>query len=968
VRAKLVALSEQRHVLVLTLPALCADAWTLKNLVGELSRAYAAPGGEAETADDPLQYVQFSEWQNELLEDEEEQSGRDYWRRQDPAEWAAPRLPFEAGAGGARFETQSAPVPLGAELAARLRQVADGCDAEVAVLLAACWQTLLWHLLRQPRIVVGQMFHGRQYEELHEALGPFAKWLPVACEFAEATPFAEVLRQVAEATREAEQWQEYFTGQGPGAGAAVAPARENYFAFGCEYAEAAGEQAAGGLTFSVLRQRACSEPFKLKLVCTRSGDALSCELRFDASLYAAGEVETLAAQFGRLLESVAADPGQGVGRLRLLSDEDLRRLRFGFNDTRAAHPSERCLHQLFEEQAALKPEAVALVYEDERMTYGELNRRVNQLAHHLRGLGVGAEDRVALLLERSLDSVVGLLAALKAGGAYVPLETAYPAERLRAMLADAGAKVILTHRGLAETLAAAAAGRVVRLDADRERVAAESAENPSSRVGAGNLAYVVYTSGSTGEPKGVAVEHRQILNYLYAIRTSLELPAAASFATVSTFAADLGNTVIFPALAFGGCLHVISPETASDGRAFARYLQTHEVDCLKIVPSHLEALVSTAGGARVVPRRRLIVGGEAARRESIAQLQAAAPECVFFNHYGPTETTVGVLTSRVEPPAAGQRSGTLALGRPIDNTQVYLLDSERRPVPVWAPGELYVGGDNVTRGYLDRPAQTAERFVPDPFSDEPGARLYRTGDLARRLPDGRVEFLGRVDQQVKIRGYRVEPGEVEAALAAHAGVRESVVLARAGGAGEKRLVAYVVAARRSAPPVAELRGFLAGKVPEHMIPSAFVTLDALPLTPNGKIDLRALPSPEEVKAEPERPFVAPRTPLEEVLADIWKGLLGVERVGVLDNFFELGGHSLLAMRVVSRLRETFRVEIPLRVLFEATSVERLAQVLIAHEPRPGQAENIARFALKVKGMSAADLKEALQAKKTAKRI
>ncbi|HEX8149208.1 MAG TPA: amino acid adenylation domain-containing protein [Pyrinomonadaceae bacterium] len=961
VRATLAALAPQRHALVLALPAVCADARTLGNLVTELARAYAGEDDE----DEPLQYVQFSEWQHELLEDEEEQAGREHWRRHDPAEWAAARLPFERRpAGSERPETRSAPVPLAAGLVASLRRVAAGYDADLAAVLAACWQTLLWHLLRQPRVVVGRVFDGRAHEELLGAFGPFARRLPVACEFDETTPFADVLRQAAEAAREGEQWQEYFTGQ-----AAASPGREEYFAFGFEYEEAAGEQKADGLSFSLLRQRACPEPAKLSLACTLVGGTLSGELIYDAALYTDEEVERLAAQLARLAGGVAADAGQAVASLRVVGEEDLRRLLVEFNDTAAPYPSDRCLHELFEEQARLRPDAPALVSGGGRLTYGELNRRANRLAHRLRALGVGAEDRVALLLERSADSVVAMLAALKAGAAYVPLESAYPEGRLRAMLADAGAKVVLTHERLAETAGGGGDARVLCLDAESQLADAESEDDPAPLAGADNVAYVVYTSGSTGEPKGVAVGHRQILNYLHSIRERLGLAECTSFATVSTFAADLGNTVIFPALAFGGCLHVVSQETASDGRAFARYLEEHEIDCLKIVPSHLEALLSTADGMRVVPRRRLIVGGEASRVELIEALRRAAPDCAFFNHYGPTETTVGVLTCRVGPPDEGQTSGTLPLGRPVHNTRVYVLDSGRRPVPVWAPGELYVGGDNVTRGYLNRPALTAERFVPDPFSGEPGARLYRTGDLARYLPDGRVEFLGRVDHQVKIRGYRIEPGEVEAALAAHEGVRECVVVAREdGAAGEKRLVAYVVAARRPSPAVAELRGFLAGRLPEHMIPAAFVALDSLPLTPNGKTDLRALPSPEEARSEPERPFVAPRGPVEEVVADIWKGLLGVERVGVLDNFFELGGHSLLAMRVVSRLRETFRVEVPLRALFEATTVEKLARVLVAHEPRPGQAENVARFALKIKGMSAEDLKEALRARKSAKQV
>jgi amino acid adenylation domain-containing protein len=584
------------------------------------------------------------------------------------------------------------------------------------------------------------------------------------------------------------------------------------------------------------------------------------------------------------------------------------------------------------------------------------------LARYLQRLGIGPEQRVALVLERSLETLVALLGVMKAGGAYVPLEPGYPPERLALMLADADA--VLTEQRLLERVAEQTT-RVVCLDRIAEQITGESGANLTDELSSANLAYVIFTSGSTGQPKGVAIEHRQLANYLASIQDKLDLPANASYATVSTFAADLGHTMIFPALCAGGALHIISPERATDARALAEYFRREQIDCLKIVPSHLEALLSAEHPERVLPRQRLIVGGEASGCDWIAKLQVLAPDCRIFNHYGPTETTVGVLTYRVESVQIEPRVGTLPLGRPIANTQVYLLDADQQLVPLGTPGELHVGGANVARGYLNHPAQTAEKFIPNPFGEEVGARLYKTGDLARYLPDGRIQFLGRVDQQVKIRGYRIELGEIEVALEQQAEVREAVVLASEDEPGNKRLVAYVVPAQKQVLTISELRRALSEKLPPYMLPAAFVMLDALPLTPNGKVDRRALPAPDEMRPDLTRTPVVPRTPLEEALAAMWTEVLRLDRIGVHDNFFELGGHSLLAMRILSRLRETFQVELPLRILFETTTIAQLAQALIAHEKTPGQTENIARVLKKIKGMSAEDVREALTARQAA---
>jgi amino acid adenylation domain-containing protein len=531
---------------------------------------------------------------------------------------------------------------------------------------------------------------------------------------------------------------------------------------------------------------------------------------------------------------------------------------------------------------------------------------------------------VGIYVERSLEMVVGLLGIIKAGGAYVPLDPACPRERLTFILRDTQVPVLLTQQRLI-TWRIEPQTQVVYLDTAWEGIAQGNGTNPINTVTPNNLLYVIYTSGATGIPKGVAVEHQQLCNYLHGVLQRLALPHSASFATVSTLAADLGNTMVFVSLCTGGCLHVLSQERVMDPSAMADYFTRYTIDCLKIVPSHLAALQAVPHPEDILPSRLLILGGEASYTDWVERLRGLAPDCAILNHYGPTEATVGVLTYRVEANERTPIISTLPLGRPLVNVQIYLLDQRLQPVPIGVQGELYIGGANLARGYLNQPALTAERFIPHPFSNAPGARLYKTGDLARYLPDRNIEFLGRSDYQVKIRGYRVELEEVEVALKQHPAIQQAVVCAQEDIQRNKRLVAYVVYSRETAVSLHTLRSFLQTKLPDYMVPAAFVVLDVLPLTPNGKIDRQALPAPGQTRSSLGEAFVAHRTPTEELLAGILAHVLGVECIGLHDSFFALGGHSLLVMQVVSRLRQIFQVEIPLRVLFDAPTVASLAR-------------------------------------------
>ena len=654
------------------------------------------------------------------------------------------------------------------------------------------------------------------------------------------------------------------------------------------------------------------------------GPELMLRIGYQCHRFDTATITRMLGHFQTLLEGMVTDPARRLVDLPILTRAERHQLLEEWNDSSLASPQDTSIHQLFEAQVARTPDAVAVVFEDQELTYQELNIRANQVAHYLQARGVGPEVLVGLYVERSLEMMVGLLGIIKAGGAYVPLDPAYPPERLTFMLRDAQISVLLTQQRLSAGLSEPQT-QIVCLDTDWELIAQESGTNPTHKVTPDNLVYVLYTSGSMGIPKGVAVEHHQLCNYLQGISRRLSLSHPASFATVSTLAADLGNTMVFSALCTGGCLHVLSQACVTDPNSMADYFRRHAIDYLKIVPSHLAALQTSPHPEQALPRRLLILGGEASRSDWVESFQRLAPGCAILNHYGPTEATVGVLTYQVAEDQHLPGTPTLPLGRPLANVQLYLLDSYLQPVPIGVPGELCIGGASVTRGYLNQPALTAEKFIPNPFSHMPGTRLYKTGDLARYLPDGNVEFLGRLDNQVKLRGYRIELGEIEATLEYHPAIRQAVVLAREDTPGDRRLVAYCVPHHGCTPDIREMRNFLQTKLPDYMVPVAFMMLDALPLTPNGKVERQALPVPGQERPQLSEAFVAPSTPSQEILAGIWTRVLKVGSVGIHDKFFALGGHSLLAVQVMSRLRKVFQVDMPLRVLFDAPTVAGLAR-------------------------------------------
>ncbi|HST58952.1 MAG TPA: amino acid adenylation domain-containing protein, partial [Longimicrobium sp.] len=650
----------------------------------------------------------------------------------------------------------------------------------------------------------------------------------------------------------------------------------------------------------------------LALVATPRG--LGGELSYRTDLFERGTIVRLLGHLERVLEQVAQDPARTLSRLELLGEAERMRVVAEWNRTDAEYP-DRCIHALFEAQAQRTPDSVAVEFEDETLSYAELNARANRLAHHLRALGVGPDARVALCAERGVEMVVAMLAVLKAGGAYVPLDPSYPDERLRYMLADSRPAVLLASSALAERFAAAG---VPVLDPADEAAWAHLPATGLRPAGLSpdHLAYVIYTSGSTGRPKGVTVPHRGVVSLLADVQRRAPIGSGDGCSLWTSTSFDVSVYEIFSALLAGGRLCIPRDDVRLEAGAFLDWMEAREVRSAYLPPYFLPELhdrvVRSPGRTRL---HRLLVGVEPIAEPLLAEIRRSVPGLRIINGYGPTETTICATLHDVPGTARGER--VTPIGAPAANTRVFVLDARMQPVPIGVVGELYVGGAGVTRGYLDRPALTAERFIPDPLSGEPGARLYHTGDRGRWLPEGALAFAGRTDAQVKVRGYRIEPGEIEARLGEHPTVREAVVLVREAASGEARLVGYVVG---TADP-GELRAHLRQSLPDYMVPGAFVVLEQLPLTPSGKVDRRALPDPDLGAGEDR---AAPRTPTEEILAGIWGELLGMEGVGADDEFFSLGGHSLLATRLVSRIREAFGVEMVIRTIFEDAVLSALA--------------------------------------------
>jgi amino acid adenylation domain-containing protein/FkbM family methyltransferase len=1264
-RVHLFQMDEDEYVLLLVTHHIASDAWSTRIFVQEVSDLYDAfaAGRPSPLAELSIQYADYALWQRNKLQGPFLEEQLAYWKRQLtgsppllqlPTDRPRPHLQTSRGA--------KQTLQLSRTLIEALKPLLHREGATLFMAMLAVFQVLLHRYSGQDDIVVGSPIAGRGRKQIEPLIGFFVNMLVLRSDLSGDPSFLELLKRVREMTLEAYDHQDLpfeklVEELQPERRLSQAPLFQVSLAF--QNTEIQILQLSG-VTIEPIEIDTGTAKLDLLLSIVQQDGGLRLRAEFNKDLFDEDTIIRLLGHFQVLVEEVIKNPARRVSALPMMSGSERAQLVL----ERSTWPAvgESCLHHLFEQQVVRTPDATAVRHEEQTLTYWQLDQRSNQVANYLVSQGIGPECPVALLTDRSPEMLVGLLGILKAGGAFVPLDPSFPLHRLAFMLKDSQARLLLTqeafrsvisdmgnsvptHRADKSRVTLQNSLPVLCLDTGSQSLAAQPAENPCAPVLPEHLAYVIYTSGSTGEPKGVAIEHRQITRYVQGICERLELPEATQFALVSTIAADLGYTAVFPSLSTGGCLHLISREQSVDSALLAGYFTRHPIDCLKIVPSHLAALLASPNPRQLLPKQRLILGGEASRSEWIDALQSLAPDCQVFNHYGPTETTVGVISGRLTKTLQYSSSGTAPLGRPLGDARIYILDREKQPVPVGVIGELHVGGRCVARGYWNRPQLSAEKFTPNPFDSSPGARLYNTGDRARYLPDGTVEFLGRTDQQIKLRGFRVELGEIEASLNRHPGVREAAVVAREDTPGDLRLAAYVVPRLRSATALAghttcslpnnllvahlnhnetdylykeifelqaylrhgitlndgdcvfdvganiglftlfvhqichspsvfafepnpvvskilqanveannldvqifscglsshdttapltffegfslfsgfhtdaeaeksvvktfmrnqykqgqqgmeilleqaddllrekfasrsflvpvrtlssimaekgisridllkinaekseweilqgiaekdwpkirqlvlevdldeslqsildvlerhgfeavveqdellagtplryvyavrpsqvnrliekqesgahrrplpswndnnlsasTLREFLGERLPEAMIPSAFVLLDALPLTSNGKVDRKSLPPPGLGSLDSKKGYVAPGNRVEQVVASIWAEVLKLERVSIVDNFFEIGGHSLSATQVASRIRNTFSIDMPLRWLFEAPTIKRLSEVMVAAEQTSGRVTEIAGIVLGMAGRGSRD--------------
>jgi amino acid adenylation domain-containing protein len=960
-RARLLRLGERDWLLVMTLHHLVADGWAVGILERELVAFYDAriTGGPAPLAPLRLQYADYAVWQRDRLEGAELERQLGYWRQRLAGAPALLNLPTDRprpATQSLRGGTWGLTVDRG--LLERLKAVGQGSGATLFMVLLAAFALLLQRYARQDEVMIGSPIAGRLRSELEKLIGLFTNTLALRLDLSGGPTFRELLRRVRDVTLEAFEHQELpferlVEELRPERNLSYNPLFQVMFTLQNVPTARGGSGGGPGQAGEMVAAGAGAAKFDLSLSMAEGEGGLWGALEYSSDLFEAESAARLAERLVVLLAGIAAEPDLPVWRLPLMGEDERRQVTAEWNRTAGPLPR-RPLHESFAEVARRSGDAVALIFGRQEMTYGDLERRANQVAHRLRASGVGPDVLVALCLERSLELVAGLLGVLKAGGAYVPLDPSYPRERLDFMLDDAGAGVLLTQRALVERLPQAGL-EVICLD-DEEELAGQPGHGLDAGATLDHLAYVIYTSGSTGRPKGVAVAHRAIANHMLWMGSEHPLAPEDRVLQKTPFSFDASIWEFWAPLLAGAGLVLARPEGHRDPAYLVDAVLAHGITTLQVVPTLLQALVDEPSFPRCTSLRRLYCGGEALSAALAERVLALLGSVALYNLYGPTEAAIDTTAGECLPPFSGPR---VPIGRPIANVRAYVLDRHGLPVPPGIPGEIHVGGLGLARGYLRRPALTAERFVPDPFGGEPGARLYRTGDLGRHLPDSRLEFLERLDSQVKLRGYRVELGEIEAQVARLPGVREAAVQVREDRPGDSRLVAYVALADGAPPPgISDLRDFLVRQLPEFMIPTALVVLAALPLSPSGKLDRGALPPPERGTVSPRVP-VEPRNDVEAVVAGVWAQVLGLESVGVEDDFFELGGHSLLGTQVVARLRDAFDIDLPLRVLFESRIPAAMAAALVAPPADAARLEKTAAILMQLARMSDAEVEEQL---------
>ncbi|MFD2171166.1 amino acid adenylation domain-containing protein [Tumebacillus lipolyticus] len=942
-RVYLLKRSEQEHLLLLSMHHIIVDFWSLAVMVQQLRSLYAQilSGERIEVASSDLSYREHAARQADLLAGAKGAALFDYWKKQLGGTLPVlnlptdrPRPPVQTYRGAAH----SFVIPT--ELTDRLKDLALSNGATIYTTLLAAYQVLLHRYTGQDDILVGSPTAGRSSAKHAETVGYFVNPVVMRGDLADRPTFAQFLHQMRGTVLNALDHQEYplpllVEKLAPKRDLSYPPLFQAMFVLQRSHLDEAGLNALavheakvsmdGALSFAGYPLEQQVAQFDLTLTMAEHDGKLFASFEYNCDLFDADTIERMAGHLEVLLGGLTAEPDRSVAELPLLTPAEREQVLFGWNDLVAEHRSELSLHQRFEQQVERTPHRVAVVFEEQMLTYAELNQRANRLAHHLQKHGVGEEVKVALCVDRSLETIVGLLGILKAGGAYVPLDPTYPAERIAYVLEDAKAHVLLTQEMYLSTLPEHQT-KVIALDRDWSEIALESAENLPASIAADSLAYVIYTSGSTGNPKGVLIPHRNVVRLMDATEHWFGFSEADVWTLFHSYAFDFSVWEIWGALLYGGKLVIVPYGVSRDPQSFYELLISERVTVLNQTPSAFRQLITAEekrGVAQDLALRYVIFGGEALDLQSLLPWyeRHGDERPKLINMYGITETTVHVTYRSLSIEDVRSATGSV-IGIPIPDLQVYLLDEQQQPVPIGVPGEMYVGGAGLARGYLNREELTAERFVENPFGS---GRLYRSGDLARRMRDGQLHYLGRIDHQVKVRGFRIELGEIEAALEAHPAVRQALVLAREDEPGEKRLVAYAVGETELTG--GDLRAHLQGRLPEYMIPSAFVRLESFPLTGNGKVDRRALPAPESGRRDVATQYAAPKNELQRTLAAVWQEALGIEQVGIYDNFFDLGGHSLSLAKAHDQIQVKLVRTFSIVEMFKHPTIEALSGYL-----------------------------------------
>ncbi|NEP88105.1 MAG: amino acid adenylation domain-containing protein [Okeania sp. SIO2C2] len=925
IRARLYQLGTTEHILQITLHHIASDGWSLTVLPKELSAIYTA------TLEDqppplpslPIQYADFAVWQRNYLQGETLETQLSYWKQklqnlpqlQLPIDHPRPPVQTFNGAG--------IPINIPAALTSKVKQLTQKQGTTLFMTLLAAFKVLLSRYSGQEGIAVGSPIANRNRREIEGLIGFFVNSLVMHTDLGGDPSFTEVLNRVKQTALEAYSHQDIpfeklVEELQPERTLSQNPLFQVMFAVQQE------EILKPSLSLPNLEVGWYEETgaemtvrFDLELHLWPVGEEIKGFCAYNRDLFEAETISRMMSHYENLLSAVVETPEEPISKLPLMKEAELEKILLEWNKTKTDYPDHKCLHDLFEEQVEKTPDAIAVVFEEQKLTYSELNSKANQIAHYLQKLGVAPESLVGICIERSIEMVVGLLAILKAGGAYVPLDPSYPSARLAYTLDDAEVSVLLTSESVLDSLPEHQA-KIVCLDTIGEAITNNSIDNPASQVTPENLAYVIYTSGSTGKPKGVAIEHHSPVAFCYWASQVFTFKELAAVLASTSICFDLSVFEIFVTLSQGG--QVILAQNA-----LSILNIKSEITLINTVPSAIREL----SNINAIPDSVKVINlaGEPFSNQLVQTLYQQENIQSVYNLYGPSEYTTYTTFTLLNQGTTTEPT----IGRPIANTQVYILDSHLEPVPIGVAGELYIGGDGLARGYHNRPELTAEKFIPNSFDNSKSTRLYKTGDLVRYLSDGNIEFIGRIDHQVKIRGFRIEIGEIEAFVSQYPDVKENVVIAQSDPTGGKRLVAYITSKQESTQDtslIPQIRQFLKQKLPEYMIPAAFVLLDAFPLTPNGKIDRRALPVPDTVPSGLSTAYLMPQTETEQLLAKIWQEVLQVEKVGIYDNFFELGGHSLLIIKVHKKLQEIYPQNISVLKLFQYPNISEFSKYLI----------------------------------------